>query len=235
MPKRTDIKDWMSQLPVRRRGEARVVFRGPESQQSWSGIGPCPRWLEQLIDAGRDPAEFLVPGARLPPAFAKAPAVGASHAVATFRCPKTGNTWTGRGYQPPWFRASLKAGITPKDLLAPGAVLPARFRTDMTSNPVSKKAARVPTKQTSPTRKKVVFISPDRKESWNGRGAPPHWFSDYVRQKGQTPSQLLARDAVLPARFAQDALQAASSGLHQDNAQRGTSSTRKKSVRYQPR
>lgn len=54
---------------------------------------------------------------------------------------------------------------------------------------------------TSPSRKRVVFVSPDGKEFWGGRGAPPEWFSLHLARRGSTASDLLAPGAVLPLRF----------------------------------
>lgn len=189
------------EVNTRRRGVARVVFRGPLDGQVWSGIGPCPGWLERLIDAGQDPADLLEPGARLPPAFARASTAGPGSRAGVFRCPKSGATWTGRGYQPAWVRNYLKAGKQLEALLAPGAAMPDRFRDK--ARVVSRKAAgkAVTRRVTSPSRKKIVFLSPDGRESWNGKGQQPVWFQNHLRSKGHKPSDLLAPDAVLPDRF----------------------------------
>lgn len=191
----------IEEVSIRRRGVARVVFRGPQEDQAWSGIGPCPRWLERLMDAGHDPAEFLAPGATLPPAFARNRSEDARHRSGVFRCPRTGSTWTGRGYQPAWFRNYLKAGKKPEDLLAPGAVIPDRFEKSGRGTSKRGGAKAATSTPSSPSRKRVVFLSPDGQESWNGKGPQPWWFQQHLRGRGHKASDLLSPDAVLPPRF----------------------------------
>lgn len=229
MAKRTDVQGDAHGNRFRRRGQASELFRGPNGQ-SWSGLGPCPCWLEQLIAAGRHPGEFLVPGATLPPTFKRL-----GTAVATFLCPKTGQTWTGQGYQPAWFRAYLKAGKRPADLLAPGAVLPERYRAEVKDSRLGKESEELPTKRTLPRRTKVVFVSPDGKETWSGHGRLPSWFAEHVIVKGRKASQLLAPDAVLPPRFVNFCADPASLPFRGTSPVRGAGAKRKKSPAYTPR
>lgn len=186
--------------PMRKRGSSRVVFADPKTGETWSGIGPCPRWLQTKLDLGDVPSSYLVPGAKLPPAFAEPNVARGSHRWVVFRCPTSGQTWSGIGYQPPWFRILLKEGVKPKDLLVDGEVLPDRFRPR--KQPVRPAAkARPSVAKTSPARQKHIFRSPDGRHTWSGRGAQPGWFADYIAQKGHSVRDLLGPDATLPPRF----------------------------------
>lgn len=233
MTKRNDLPRGADGNALRRRGQGSALFRGP-SGQTWTGKGPCPAWMEVLIAAGRQPAEFLVPGGTLPPTYKRLVAAS-TKAVATFRCPKTGKTWTGHGYQPAWFRAYLKDGKRPADLLIPGAVLPVRDKVGAKDRQVDNRGKGRLTNRTLPRRAKAVFVSPDGKETWNGRGRLPRWFAEHVLVKGRKASQLLAPDAVLPPRFVNLSADAGSLPLEGEPPTRGAGATRKKSPAYTPR
>ena len=51
--KAVKVKKATLSLPIR--------FKGPEEGQNWSGRGQPPRWMRELIAAGRKKEEFVIP------------------------------------------------------------------------------------------------------------------------------------------------------------------------------
>lgn len=45
--------------PAAKRKPAPIKYRGPAGE-TWTGRGKQPRWLKALVDAGRQPEEFLI-------------------------------------------------------------------------------------------------------------------------------------------------------------------------------
>lgn len=189
-------------LPPTRRGSPPPTFQCPVTGQTWSGRGPTPAWLTVLVAQGRQPQEFLVPGARLPPRFVSAPSASSRHQRdPVFRCPRTGATWSGKGVPPSWFAAALAAGKRPRDLMIEGCLLPQRFRLQLPrprDKPVRKRGPK-PTKQQRAAT--PVFRCPETGATWGGRGSAPWWVSDYLSRPGASPVDLLVEGARMPDRF----------------------------------
>ena len=84
-----------------------------DSGNVWSGRGPRPRWIKAALESGRSLADFAVAPAE---SSGSAPRRGAKAApVPKFR-DDAGNTWSGRGPKPGWFKAAIAAGKTAEEL-----------------------------------------------------------------------------------------------------------------------
>jgi len=104
---------------------------------TWGGRGPRPSWLRAALAAGASLASFAVGGSQV--ASATASPVGAASVAAestkTRRTNKAaaeqkkrastasykddaGNSWSGFGPKPRWFKEALAAGKTPEELKA---------------------------------------------------------------------------------------------------------------------
>lgn len=82
---------------------------------TWSGRGPRPRWIKELLAAGKSLDDLVQ--ARSPDATARAKGSAAprkTKASGRKLPPKyrdaAGNTWTGRGSQPRWLREAIAKG-----------------------------------------------------------------------------------------------------------------------------
>lgn len=97
-----------------------------ESGNTWVGRGPRPQWLRDALAAGKSLSDFEVG------ATSKAGTTAASREAAvkngTAKRRKgakrtkfkdgAGNTWTGHGKRPNWFKEALASGKSPEDLMA---------------------------------------------------------------------------------------------------------------------
>jgi DNA-binding protein H-NS len=93
---------------------------------SWSGRGPKPRWFVQALAAGKSLDELSgevasaagegVATSRQAPAKKAKPAKKTTSAV-KFK-DDAGNTWSGMGPKPRWFKEALEAGKTLEELTA---------------------------------------------------------------------------------------------------------------------
>lgn len=190
-------------LPHTRRGAVGPIFTCPDTGQAWSGRGPTPSWLAELIAIGRQPQEFLVEGASLPPRFRWACPPGRRGHLRdpVFRCPRTGATWSGKGVPPAWFADALVAGKQPRDLLIEGRLLPQRLRPSLPrprDKPVRKRGPK-PTAQQRAA--KPVFRCPETGFTWGGRGSAPRWVKEYLSRPGTSPVDLLVKGARMPDKY----------------------------------
>ena len=86
---------------------------------SWSGRGPRPGWIKAALAAGKSIEQYAV-GQDSTPAAAGKPApkaAGKTSADAKFK-DDAGNSWSGRGPRPRWFKAALESGKTADQLMA---------------------------------------------------------------------------------------------------------------------
>ena len=90
-----------------------------------------------------------------------------------------GNTWSGRGPRPGWFKKALAAGKTAADFAVAGAA-----------------ATPAAAKKKGPGRKRAARAKPAPKykdasgKTWSGRGRKPGWFTQAIAA-GQTPQSMM--------------------------------------------
>ena len=98
---------------------------------AWVGRGPRPRWLREALAAGKPLSDFAVAGGARTPSIdvssapakaskkvaAKAKVKATKKRVAVKYRDETGNSWTGRGSRPKWFKEALAAGKSPDQFL----------------------------------------------------------------------------------------------------------------------
>lgn len=93
-----------------------------DSGNTWVGRGPRPQWLRTALAAGKQLSDFEVgtkPKASSAASRKSAPNKSAAKGKAgrpRFK-DEAGNTWTGRGKRPNWFKDALASGKLPQDLL----------------------------------------------------------------------------------------------------------------------
>lgn len=86
-----------------------------DSGNVWSGRGPRPRWLKAALESGRTLQDFAVASGD-----SSGPARGAASKAASvvkFR-DGAGNSWSGRGPKPGWFKAAIAGGKKVEELAA---------------------------------------------------------------------------------------------------------------------
>jgi DNA-binding protein H-NS len=84
-----------------------------EHGNAWSGRGPRPRWLRDVLTAGRSIEEFRAhdgAGAKQPAKTAKVKAAGGRRQAKNQYRDDAGNTWGGMGPRPRWLREAVAAG-----------------------------------------------------------------------------------------------------------------------------
>jgi DNA-binding protein H-NS len=87
---------------------------------TWVGRGPRPQWLRDALAAGKSLSDFEVGGKPTKASAARKAAPkkrGKSAGRAKFK-DDAGNSWTGRGKRPTWFKDALASGKSPEDLMA---------------------------------------------------------------------------------------------------------------------
>jgi DNA-binding protein H-NS len=104
---------------TRKRGKATAKY-SDGSGNVWGGRGPRPRWLREALASGKQLSDFLAPSGSDGRAATKK-----SRAVRTVPASQSksyadgkGNTWSGRGKRPNWFKEALAAGKTKEQLAA---------------------------------------------------------------------------------------------------------------------
>lgn len=95
------------------------------SGNTWVGRGPRPQWLRDAFAAGKTLSDFEV-GAKLNAGISAASRKAAPNngtakrrkggSRVKFR-DEAGNSWTGHGKRPNWFKDALASGKSPEDLL----------------------------------------------------------------------------------------------------------------------
>jgi DNA-binding protein H-NS len=96
-----------------------------------------------------------------------------------------GNTWSGRGPKPRWFKQALAAGKSPDELT--GQVQSAPGESDAPSAPAPAKKAKPAVKKAAP----VVKFKDDAGHTWSGMGPKPKWLKDAL-DAGKTLQELTA-------------------------------------------
>lgn len=116
---------------------------GDGSGNVWGGRGPRPQWLRAALGAGKQLSDFELsangagnqvdiaaprdatsdapktPGPKVPSKAApKKSAKSASQKLPPKYKDDAGNSWTGRGTRPGWFKNALASGKKPEELLA---------------------------------------------------------------------------------------------------------------------
>lgn len=84
----------------------------------WSGRGPRPKWLREALSAGNNLSDFEVSASSNSVRATKAGPKrrkGGRKSAAKFR-DSQGNSWTGHGRQPQWFKDAIAQGTTPEQL-----------------------------------------------------------------------------------------------------------------------
>lgn len=84
-----------------------------DSGNVWSGRGPRPRWIKAALESGRSLGDFAVASGDSP---GSAPSGGQKAASAAKFRNDAGDSWSGRGPKPGWFKAAIAAGKTPEEL-----------------------------------------------------------------------------------------------------------------------
>lgn len=109
-----------------RKRKSSIRFRD-SAGHAWTGMGPKPAWLKDALAGGTTLESLMVSngeGAEAAPKSAKtkARASRSSSPSPKSTSPKfkdaSGNSWSGRGPRPRWFKAALAGGTSPDDLLA---------------------------------------------------------------------------------------------------------------------
>lgn len=92
-----------------------------DNGNTWGGRGPRPRWLRDAIAAGRTLEEYATKAKTASGTSAKAKKQKpvASKRKATSYRDDAGNSWSGFGPKPGWFKDALAAGKTLEDLAGP--------------------------------------------------------------------------------------------------------------------
>jgi len=91
----------------------------------WGGRGPRPQWLRNALDAGKQLSDFDTAGKAgssvgngvVAPKRKKAAAKKKLGGTIRYR-DDAGNTWTGFGPKPRWYKEALAAGKSPEQLAA---------------------------------------------------------------------------------------------------------------------
>jgi DNA-binding protein H-NS len=119
-----------------RRGRVTFKTKSKQSQaaryadasgNTWVGRGPRPQWVRDALAAGKSLSDFEVGAASRAGTTA-----AVSRKAAAKRGPakrrkgvsrakfkdSTGNTWTGHGKRPNWFKEALASGKSPEELMA---------------------------------------------------------------------------------------------------------------------
>jgi DNA-binding protein H-NS len=106
-------------------GAAGVAKYADGQGRSWSGRGPRPAWLREALAAGKSLQDFDASQAD-----SASGAVAASVAKARTKVVKpkrktgirfkdqAGNSWSGMGPKPRWFKEAIASGLTPEQLAA---------------------------------------------------------------------------------------------------------------------
>jgi DNA-binding protein H-NS len=91
----------------------------------WGGQGPRPRWLREALASGRQLTDFLtaaghnVGNGRAATKKTRAVRSAPARQSKGYTDGK-GNTWSGRGKRPNWFKEALASGMTKEQLVAAG-------------------------------------------------------------------------------------------------------------------
>jgi DNA-binding protein H-NS len=82
----------------------------------WGGRGPRPKWLRDALASGKQLSDFEMGGSAKPAKARKAAAKKKRRGGSVRYRDDAGNTWSGFGPKPGWFKAALAAGKRPEDL-----------------------------------------------------------------------------------------------------------------------
>jgi DNA-binding protein H-NS len=106
-------------VATRSKAKRSTVAYSDGKGNTWSGRGPRPQWLRDALASGKSLEDFSSRGSKAvsaPKAQRSAPKkAGRRNGRAKYR-DDAGNTWTGHGRRPQWFKDAIAGGKKLEDL-----------------------------------------------------------------------------------------------------------------------